>query len=317
MAAASAADGGSDRTTAMASREVLRFAPSPTGALHLGSALSSLTGHEIARHLGGRFLVRIEDTDQTRCRPEHTAAILRDLDWLGVRYEMPVLVQSRHLDVYRAAAGRLRAMGLLYPCFASRAEIAAAAAPGARDPDGAPLYPGLHKGMAAEEAAGRIAAGEPVAWRLDMARAIERAGALLNGSALAFEALDDRGRPSTELANPVRWGDVVIVGKERPTSYHLSVVVDDARQGITLVTRGLDLLASTDLHRLLQVLLGLPAPHYHHHRLILGPDGRKLSKSARDTAIGDLRAAGASPEDVRRMIGPIDVSAWPRRRTVE
>ena len=160
-----------------------------------------------------------------------------------------------------------------------------------------------------------MAQGEPVAWRLDMARALESARTLLRGTALTFEALDEHGRPAIEFAEPARWGDVVIVGKERPTSYHLSVVVDDARQGITLITRGLDLLASTDLHRLLQVLLGLPAPRYHHHRLILGPDGRKLSKSARDTAIGDLRAAGATPGDVRRLIGPIDVSAWPRQRT--
>jgi glutamyl-Q tRNA(Asp) synthetase len=313
MAAGSGVDPTVHRAPDMGKREVLRFAPSPTGALHFGSALSALTGHEIARHLGGRFLVRIEDTDQARCRPEHTEAILRDLDWLGVRYETPVLVQSQHFDDYRASAARLRSMGLLYPCFASRAEIAAAAAPGARDPDGAPLYPGLHKGMPETEVARRLALGEPAAWRLDMEKALPVAAARLRDAPLTLEALDDRGQPSTEPANPARWGDVVIVGKERPTSYHLSVVVDDARQGITLVTRGLDLLAATDLHRLLQVLLGLPAPRYHHHRLILGPDGRKLSKSARDTSIGDLRAAGATPEDVRRLIGPIDVSAWPRQ----
>ncbi|HRD77744.1 MAG TPA: tRNA glutamyl-Q(34) synthetase GluQRS [Hyphomicrobiaceae bacterium] len=293
--------------------EILRFAPSPTGALHLGSALSALTGFAIARHLGGRFLVRMEDTDQTRCRPELAAAILADLAWLGVSWEEPVLVQSQHYDVYRQAAARLEAMGLLYPCFASRTEILAAADPNARDPDGAPLYPRLHKGMAPVEVARRRARDEPVALRLDMDKALAAATRLLGGALLTFEALDEYGQPTTVTAQPERWGDVVIVGKERPTSYHLSVVVDDARQGVTLVTRGLDLLAATDLHRLLQVLLNLPAPRYHHHRLVLAEDGKKLSKSARDTSIADLRAAGASPADIRRLIGPIDLSSWPRR----
>jgi glutamyl-Q tRNA(Asp) synthetase len=194
-------------------------------------------------------------------------------------------------------------MGLVYPCFATRAEIEAAAAGGPTDPDGAPLYPGLYKGRDAQETARRTAAGEPFALRLDMERAMAAAAAKLDGAALTFTELSEDGRPQTIAARPERWGDAVIVRKDVPTSYHLAVVVDDAWQGVTHVTRGRDLFAATDLHRLLQGLLGLPAPLYHHHRLITDEQGRKLAKSARDTSLQSLREGGATPDDIRRMVG--------------
>lgn len=282
---------------------MLRFAPSPNGLLHLGHALSALVGHDVATLLGGRFLVRIEDIDTARTRESYIAAILDDLVWLGLRWEQPVLRQSRRFSVYGEAAARLSAMGLLYPCFATRAEIEAAAAPDARDPDGAPLYPGLHKGMPEMEVARRRAEGQPMALRLDMERAVGLAKARLGGAPLAFTELDGGGRPERIVAEPERWGDVVLVRKDTPTSYHLSVVVDDAEQGITHVTRGRDLYAATDLHRLLQVLLDLPEPLYHHHRLIADTDGRKLAKSAGDKSLRAWREAGATVAEVRRMVG--------------
>ena len=306
----------------MAECPVLRFAPSPNGELHLGHALSALTGFDLARRLQGRFLLRIEDIDIGRTREAHVAAIHDDLAWLGLSWEQPVLRQSQHFPVYAEAAARLSEMGLLYPCFATRAEIevAARAAPESRDPDGAPLYPGLHRNLSPSQIAQRTAAGEPHALRLDMTRALARAALLPGGEALTFTELcfDDaagagapRARPTRRLvrAQPERWGDVVLVRKDVPTSYHLAVVVDDARQGITHVTRGRDLFAATDLHRLLQVLLGLPEPLYSHHRLIVDADGRKLAKSAGDRSLGAWRAAGASPADVRRMLGLADCAA--------
>lgn len=278
-------------------RPVLRFAPSPNGALHLGHALSAFVGYEMAQRLGGRFLVRIEDIDTTRC-PRHLAtAALEDLAWLGIAWEEPVRYQSEHFQDYTAAADRLAAMGLLYPCFATRTEIAAAARPGETDPDGAPIYPGLWRNAPAAAVAARRAAGEAFALRLDMAAARQRAPSLF------YSAIDSEGRETRIDARPERWGDVVLVRKDTPTSYHLSVVVDDARQGITHVTRGLDLLAATDLHRLLQVLLGLLEPLYHHHRLLTDETGRKLAKSAHDTALARLRAQGWTASDVRRHIG--------------
>lgn len=291
-------------SAAVTTRAVLRFAPSPNGELHLGHALSAIVGHDMARHLGGRFLVRIEDIDIQRTREQHVAAILDDLAWLGLAWEEPVLRQSRHFADYGRAAERLSAMGLLYPCFATRAELEAATqrTDAVRDPDGAPLYPGLHKGLTAAEVARRRAAGEPMALRLDMDRALARASELTGGAPLSFTELDAEGRPEQVVAEPGRWGDVVLVRKDTPTSYHLSVVVDDARQRITHVTRGRDLFAATDLHRLLQVLLGLPEPLYHHHRLIEGADGRKLAKSGGARTLRDWRAAGASVADIRRMI---------------
>lgn len=280
---------------------VFRFAPSPNGELHLGHALSALLCHEQARRAGGRFLLRIEDIDAGRSRPEFVAGILEDLRWLGLKWQEPVVFQSRRFAAYRAATARLEAMGLLYPCFATRSEIEAAA-DGALDPDGAPLYPGLWKGRSAREVAGRQAAGIPYALRLDMDAALSLVATMATGQPLAFTETGE-GSDRTITARPERWGDAVIVRKDVPTSYHLSVVVDDDWQGVTHVTRGLDLLAATDLHRLLQVLLGLREPVYHHHRLVTDPDGRKLSKSARDTSLRSLRGAGASAADVSRLVG--------------
>ena len=283
-------------------RAVLRFAPSPNGALHLGHALSALVGFDMAQRLGGRFLVRIEDIDTVRC-PRHLAdAALADLAWLGVRWEKPVLTQSEHFASYAAAAGQLDAMGLLYPCFATRGEIQAAARPGEADPDGAPLYPGIWRGAPPADLIAWRARNAPAAKRLDMTRALKVAG-ISAAKPLTFIALDEGGAAKLVVARPERWGDVVLVRKGTPTSYHLSVVIDDARQGVTHVTRGLDLLAATDLHRLLQVLLGLPEPIYHHHRLLTDEAGRKLAKSARDTPLSRLRAGGTPPAEVRRMIG--------------
>jgi glutamyl-Q tRNA(Asp) synthetase len=283
---------------------VFRFAPSPNGYLHLGHALSALLNADMARAAGGRLLLRIEDIDQTRCRPEFEAAIYQDLAWLGINWEQPVRRQSEHLEDYRAAIARLDAMGLVYPSFESRAEIARLVAERdsegswPRDPDGAPLYPGSSKTLSVEERARRLAAGEPYALRLDMDAAAARAGSLT----WAESGQGPAGETGTVAATPRAWGDVVLARKETPTSYHLSVVIDDPSQGVTHVVRGADLFWSTGVHRLLQELLGLPPPAYHHHRLSLGPDGRKLSKSTRSTALRELRALGANPADIRQMV---------------
>jgi glutamyl-Q tRNA(Asp) synthetase len=284
---------------------VCRFAPSPNGYLHLGHALSALMNFDMARATGGRFLLRIEDIDRARCRSEFETAIYEDLAWLGIGWDGPVRRQSEHLDQYGAALARLGADGLVYPSFESRAEIAAlvSPAPGTwpRDPDGAPLYPGTGRALSQSERARRIAAGEPYALRLDMAAAIDRAGA----SALDWVETGSGpdGETGTVAAAPARWGDVVLGRKEAPASYHLSVVIDDARQGTTHVVRGRDLFWSTSIHRLLQVLLDLPVPVYHHHRLMLGADGRKLSKSTQATALRTLRRNGITAADIRRMVG--------------
>ncbi len=283
----------------------LRFAPSPNGELHLGHALSALVGYQMARRLDGRFLVRIEDIDTTRSREAFVAGIFEDLAWLGIAWEEPVLRQSEHFADYAAAAQRLFDMGLLYPCFATRTEIAAKVSerPDAVDPDGAPLYPGLHKCLTPDEVAARKRQGEPFALRLDMDKALAACRSRLDGTPLTFAEIDGSGGTTVVVAQPERWGDAVIVRKDTPASYHLAVVVDDARQGITHVTRGRDLYASTDLHRLLQVLLGLSEPLYHHHRLLVDREGRKLAKSARDTSLASLRRDGATPADIRRLIG--------------
>jgi glutamyl-Q tRNA(Asp) synthetase len=290
-------------------RPVFRFAPSPNGELHLGHALSALIGYEHAKAAGGRFLLRIEDIDAARNRLEHVAGIFEDLRWLGLEWEEPVLLQSTRMAAYRAATRRLEAQGLLYRCFATRTEIEAAAAGAATDPgtdpDGAPLYPGLWKGRSEHDIAETAAAGRPCALRLDMAAATRAAAGMLHGRPLDFVELgegDDRA-PQTVEACPERWGDAVIVRKDIAASYHLAVVVDDAWQGVTHVTRGCDLLAATGLHRLLQVLLGLPAPVYRHHRLIVDAAGRKLSKSAHDTSLRSLRDGGATPGEIRRLAG--------------
>ena len=280
---------------------VFRFAPSPNGALHLGHALSALTVDRLCREAGGRFLLRIEDIDPTRCRPEFEAGIAEDLAWLGLSWEAPVRRQSEHMDAYRDALDRLAAMGLVYPAFMSRAGIAAATADPAwpRDPDGAPLYPGDDRDLGPDEAARRIAAGAPHAFRLRMDEAVRRAGAL----SWREDGAGPVGESGTVAADAAAWGDVVIARKETPTSYHLAVTVDDALQGVTHVVRGRDLFHATSVHRLLQALLGLPEPAYHHHRLVTDASGRKLSKSDRDTALAAFREAGASPDDIRRMVG--------------
>jgi glutamyl-Q tRNA(Asp) synthetase len=287
----------------MTNRPVFRFAPSPNGALHLGHALSALVTYELARKMDGRFLLRIEDIDIGRCRPEYEAQMLDDLAWLGLSWEEPVLRQSEHFTTYAKALDRLSEMGLLYPCFASRKEIAAHAIEGACDPDGAPLYPGLHKNLSGDEIHARKSAGDPFALRLHMDKAMDLAGTMLSAPLTFSEFNPENKNISVISADPVRWGDAVIARKDVPTSYHLSVVVDDARQGITHVTRGQDLYAATDIHRLLQVLLGLPEPLYHHHELLSDEDGRKLSKSHKDKSLANLRAKGAAPQDIRRMAG--------------
>jgi glutamyl-Q tRNA(Asp) synthetase len=284
---------------------VLRFAPSPNGRLHLGHAYSALTGYHMARQLGGRFLLRIEDIDIGRCRPEYVEGIFEDLEWLGICWDVPVLRQSEHFEDYRRAAAQLESQGLLYPCFATRGEILAAlaGAPQRLDPDGAPLYPGLHRTLTPDEVEARKERGEAFAFRIDMERALKAADAKLHGKPLVFSGIGSEGAIETILARPERWGDAVILRKDVPASYHLTVVVDDARQGVTHVTRGRDLFAATDLHRLLQVLLDLPEPFYHHHRLLTDDTGRKLAKSAQDTSIAALRDAGVTASEVLGMLG--------------
>jgi glutamyl-Q tRNA(Asp) synthetase len=285
------------------SRPVFRFAPSPNGYLHLGHALSALINADMARAAGGRLLLRIEDIDRTRCRPQYEAAIYQDLAWLGVSWEQPVRRQSEHFAAYRVALDRLTAMGLVYPSFDSRAEIARLvaareqSAPWPRDPDGVPLYPGTAKRLSADERRRRLA-GEPYALRLDMAAALARAGEL----DWTETGCGPQGETGRVPAAPARWGDVVLGRKETPTSYHLAVVIDDALQGVTDVVRGEDLFWSTGVHRLLQALLELPVPTYHHHRLIRDADGRKLAKSTRATGLRELRAQGRTPADIRRLV---------------
>ena len=280
---------------------IFRFAPSPNGYLHLGHALSALHNFDMARAAGGRFLLRIEDIDAARCRPHYEQAIYEDLAWLGITWEEPVRRQNAHLEDYRAALARLD--GLLYPSFETRGEIARRVAererhaPWPRDPDGAPLYPGDARSLSAAERRRRMEVGEPYALRLDMAAALARTGAL------TWIETDCGGKTTSVAASPQMWGDVVLARKETPTSYHLSVVIDDAEQGVTHVVRGQDLLAATSVHRVLQALFALAAPIYHHHRLILDAHGQKLSKSTRATALRALREKGASSADIRRMVG--------------
>ena len=284
---------------------ILRFALSPNGYLHLGHAYSALLNHDMARDLGGRLLLRIEDIDVSRCRPQYEAAIYQDLGWPGISWDTSVRRQSEQFDDYRAALAKLEAQGLIYPSFESRSEIAALVAARdrqgrwPRDPDGVPLYPGDARQLPAAERERRRRAGEPYALRLALDAAIARAGVLTwteTGSG-------PQGQTGVVEAAPQMWGDVVLARKEVPASYHLAAAVDDALQGVTDVVRGQDLFWATGIHRLLQVLLGLPQPVYHHHKLILDVDGRKLSKSTQATSLRELRAAGATAVDVRRMVG--------------
>jgi len=282
---------------------VFRFAPSPNGYLHLGHAFSALLNFDLARQSGGRFLLRIEDIDTIRCKPEFEAAIYEDLAWLGIAWEEPARRQSEHLADYRDALEKLSAQGLVYPSFESRGEIARLVAerethaPWPRDPDGAPLYPGAARTLAPAERRRLMETGSPYALRLDMAASVARTGAL------TWAEIGPDSETGLVAAAPQMWGDVVLARKETPTSYHLAVVVDDARQGVTHVVRGQDLFWSTSVHRVLQALLGLPAPNYHHHRLILDAEGKKLSKSTRATALRALRESGATAADIRRMVG--------------
>ncbi|WP_149803484.1 tRNA glutamyl-Q(34) synthetase GluQRS [Mesorhizobium sp. NFR06] len=282
-----------------------RFAPSPNGELHLGHAYSALLNQRMGARAGGRLLLRIEDIDTARCTPEFEAGIFRDLEWLGLDWERPVRRQSEHFAEYRAVLDRLIADELVYPAFMSRGEIRAFIAETGgrdwpRDPDGVPLYPPLDKALPAKERKRRIAENMPFAWRLDVAAAM--AGAT---GALSFAEFTDEMMSATRTveAMPRAWGDVIVARRDIPTSYHLAVVVDDALQGVSHVVRGHDLYPATGVQRLLQELLGLPAPRYFHHRLILGPDGRKLSKSFKDTGLAALRDAGVSPQDVKRLVG--------------
>ncbi len=280
------------------SQRIFRFAPSPNGLLHLGHAYSALYTDHWAKALGGAFVLRIEDIDTVRCRPEFVTAVFEDLQWLGLEWPEPVRVQSHHFDDYRAAADRLKSKGLLYPCFCTRAEIRAAS-DGRADPDGAPIYPGTCRHLSGAERMEKLRAGAPVQWRFDMGQVIE--------GKKQFSIREAMPDPSCEVvergAEPERWGDVVIVRKDTPTSYHLSVVVDDAIQGVTHVTRGMDLYASTDIHVVLQELMDLPSPVYTHHSLIVGEDAEKLSKSRGSESLAGLRALGITPDDIRAQLG--------------
>lgn len=283
-----------------------RFAPSPNGALHLGHAYSALLNHRLADLAGARFLLRMEDIDVERCTPEYEQGIYCDLQWLGLDWERPVRRQSEHFDDYAEALERLADDGFVYPAFMSRAEfrsrVAAAEERGARwprDPDGVPHYPGDDRRLSPRERRNRIAAGEPHNWRLDVGRAAKAAGPL----SWAEHGAGPDGQTGMVAADPAVWGDAVLARRDAPASYHLCVVVDDAIQGVTDVVRGRDLFFSTAVHRLIQALLGLPAPDYLHHDLVLDEDGRKLSKSRGDTALSALRAAGMTAADIARMVG--------------
>jgi glutamyl-Q tRNA(Asp) synthetase len=284
---------------------VTRFAPSPTGPLHLGHAFSALTAFDAARKAGGRFLLRIEDIDTTRSRPEFESAIYEDLAWLGVRWETPVRRQSDHLADYAAALEKLRGLGVLYRCFLTRKEIAAqsASAPhGEGEGVDGTIYTGPAHPMSADEQEERLSRGQPYAWRLSM-----RYSQDLLGEEFARLVFVEQNEGSNEerivSAHPEIHGDVILGRKDALASYHIAVVHDDALQGVTHVIRGEDLRASTHVHALLQNLLGLPSPVYRHHRLLTGPDGKRYAKRDRSLTLASLRAEGLSPADIRARIG--------------
>ena len=274
---------------------VTRFAPSPTGLLHLGHAHSALRAHGAARAAGGRFLLRIEDLDRSRCRPEFEQAILEDLAWLGLEWETPVMRQSERGSAYAAALARLDAAGALYPCFCSRKDVEAEFARSASAPHGpeGPLYPGTCRALSPAERASRREAGRSYALRLDVMRAHALTGTL---------RWRDRRRGEV-AARPEQLGDAVLARKDAPASYHLAVTVDDAAQGVALVLRGEDLFSATHLHRLLQALLGLPSPDYEHHPLLRNAAGERLSKRDGALSLRALREAGRTPQEVRRLAG--------------
>ena len=333
----------------MSGEPIFRFAPSPNGELHLGHALSAILNHDMAREAGGRFLLRIEDIDPARCRPEYEAQIYDDLRWLGLDWEEPVRRQSEHVVEYQAVLDALKARGLVYPAFLSRAEVRAHVAAYEKncgrwkyDPDGSPHYPTGERDFDADEAAARIARGDRHMWRPNVEKALseirnaphpgllpaEAGRGDARGAAGATSSFSpslrgegggsqmrgnpagpltwtetNTGAPHTVPANPAVWGDVVLWRWDAPSSYHLSVVLDDALQGVTHVVRGMDLFHATHVHRLLQTLFGLPAPVYHHHALIRDESGQKLSKSIASTGLRELREAGETPSGVRRRLG--------------
>ena len=281
----------------LATAPVLRFAPSPNGALHLGHAYSALMNERLAAETNGRLVLRIEDLDGARCKPQYEAAILDDLAWLGLRFDAPPRRQSEHGDDYAQALARLEARGLIYPCFCSRSAVERASE-GRRDPDGAPLYAGTCRGLAQDEARARLARSEKAAWRLNTRRALDAAP-----QPLVWSEFGEGAIPYERSAEPSVWGDVVLRGRDLAASYHLAVIVDDALLGVSDVVRGRDLLAATSIHRLLQELLGLPAPRYRHHRLVLDTNGAKLSKSRQSLSLAELRKRGVTPGDVRAALG--------------
>ena len=280
----------------MAPATVTRFAPSPTGLLHLGHALAAQVAWESAQAAGGTFLVRIEDIDLTRCRPAFEEAIFEDLAWLGFSWPGPVWRQSARLPIYAAALHQLEQRGVLYPCFCTRQEIAAAVT--APQGEAAPVYPGTCRHRSREERTRRMEEGQPWAWRLDATLAMAITGPLSWQDALA----------GSQQADLSVLGDVVLARKDVATSYHLSVTVDDAAQGVTLVTRGEDLFDSTHVHRVLQALLGLPVPQWHHHRLICDESGKRLAKRDAARSLASLRASGLNPAEVRQLLGPMPLA---------
>ena len=283
-------------------KTVVRFAPSPNGYLHLGHAYSALMNAIVARETGGRMLLRMENIDTTRCRPEFEASIKEDLGWLGIAWDEPIRRQSDHFADYAEALDRLERRGLVYPCFCSRGDIMAAVASKPSwplDPDGTPLYPGTCKHMTRSARAQRFASGERASYRLDMERALAAVDA---GAALTWSEFRDGARRVEERATPAVWGDAVLSRKDIATSYHIAVVVDDAAQGVTDVVRGEDLFMATSLHRILQALLDLPAPNYRHHALLRDAAGQKLSKSLRAKPLRTYRQDRHSVESVLTRI---------------
>lgn len=280
---------------AMLEKTVTRFAPSPTGYLHLGHAYSALFAQRAANQAGGRFLVRIEDIDEGRCRREFEDAIVEDLKWLGLEWETPVRRQSECLDDYAAALDKLDRQGLVYPCFCTRKEIGEEISRAAQAPHGpeGPPYPGICARLSPAARQDRVFSGEPHALRLRMDEAVERAGTLV---------WNDREK-GIVAARPKPFGDVVLARKDVKTSYHLACTLDDHLQGVTLVTRGEDLFQATHIHRLLQALLELPVPDYHHHRLLTGADGKRFAKRDKALTLRALRQAGKTAEEVRKMAG--------------
>lgn len=280
---------------------VTRFAPSPTGFLHLGHAFAALYAADLALSSGGRFLVRIEDTDRTRARADYEAAIFEDLAWLGLSWETPVRRQSQHFGDYAKALEQLKALDCAYPCFCTRKEIEAEFAASVHAPHGpdGPIYPGTCRALGDAERAGRVARGDQHAWRLDVAKAVKLLGAPLSFEELGGGPAGERGAIGVKAD---LFGDFVLARKDAPASYHLAVVVDDALQGVTLVTRGNDLFAAAHVHRLLQALLKLPAPQYSHHRLILDASGKRLAKRDQATTLRHLRADDWTPARVREVL---------------